>query len=138
MTESVEEKLLRYETVLDLQIREIDRLRAENERLRTVAGAHGVLKSIYLDPDAPQSLRTKAAAAALPCETPRLQSIPPAIDVTCEEIEPLAQVVARQRARADAMLREARNIEVSPSGAVRVLPKPGSNGGNGADDNSQS
>jgi hypothetical protein len=70
--ETAEEKLLRYETVLDLQIREIDRLRAENERLRTVAGAHGVLKDVYLNRDLPESLRAKAAAAALPHEVPRL------------------------------------------------------------------
>ena len=61
--ETAEERLLRYETVLDLQVREIDRLRTENERLRTVAGAHGVLKEIYLDPDAPQGTRIKAAQA---------------------------------------------------------------------------
>jgi len=37
-------------------------------------------------------------------------------------------VIARQRARCEAMQREARDIEVLPSGLVRVLPKPGSNG----------
>ena len=43
--------------------------------------------------------------------------------------EPLHLLLARQRKRADAMQREMRNIEVSSSGAVRILPKPGSNGG---------
>ena len=39
--------------------------------------------------------------SALPHETPRLESVPPAIDATCEEIvEPLAVVVERQRKRA--------------------------------------
>ena len=118
MTETTEEKLARFETVIGLQMQEIDRLRAENERLRTVAGAHGVLKEIYLDPDAPQGNRIKAASAALPHESPRIIPQPPAIDSTCEEIEPLAVVIERQRKRADAMQREARDIEVLPSGAV--------------------
>jgi hypothetical protein len=136
MTESVEEKLLRYETVLDLQIREIDRLRAENERLRTVAGAHGVLKEIYLDPDAPQGARIKAAQAALNVEKPSLKPQPAPLDLVAEEIEPLATVVTRQRARADALMGEARDIEVSPSGAVRILPRSGSNGGSGGHEGS--
>jgi hypothetical protein len=128
MTETVEEKLARFETVIGLQMQEIDRLRSENERLRTVAGAHGVLKEIYLDPDAPQGNRIKAAQAALPHETPRLTPVPPPLDLVAEEYEPLAVVVERQRKRADALQREMRDIEVLPSGAVRILPKPGSNG----------
>jgi hypothetical protein len=130
MTETAEEKLVRFETVIGLQMQEIERLRAENERLRTVAGAHGVLKEIYLNPDAPQGNRIKAAQAAIQHEVPRLTPQPPAIDSNCEEVyEPLADVIARQRARCDRMQREARDIEVLPSGLVRVLPKPGSNGG---------
>jgi hypothetical protein len=129
MGETAEEKLARFETVIGLQMQEIDRLRSENERLRTVAGAHGVLKEIYLDPDAPQGNRIKAATAALPHETPRLMPQPPAIDATCQEIIPLAELVSRRRARQDAMEREARDIEVDSFGRiVRVLPKPGSNG----------
>src|SRR6516162_7601893 len=103
MTETAEEKLARFETVISLQMQEIDRLRAENERLRTVAGAHGVLKEIYLDPDAPQGNRIKAAQAALPHETPRLTPVPPPLDLVAEEIEPLADLIARQRARVDRM-----------------------------------
>ena len=106
MAETAEEKLARFETVIDLQMKELDRLRAENERLRTVAGAHGVLKEIYLNPDAPQGNRIKAAQAALPHEVPRLESVPPPLDLVAEPIEPLADVVARQRARADRMLAE--------------------------------
>jgi hypothetical protein len=102
--ETSEEKLLRYETILDLQIREIDRLRAENERLRTVAGAHGVLKEIYLDPEAPQGNRIKAAIGALPHEIPKLQSVSQ-LELSAEpEPEPLAELVHRQRMRADRLL----------------------------------
>ena len=68
----------------------------------------------------------------MPHETPRLESVPPPLDLVAQEYEPLAVVVERQRRRADAMQREMRDIEVSPSGAVRILPKPGSTGvGNG-------
>jgi hypothetical protein len=98
MTETAEEKLARFETVIGLQMKEIDRLRAENERLRTVAGAHGVLKEIYLNPDAPQGNRIKAAQAALPHEVPRLESVPPPLDLVAEPVEPLADVVARHKA----------------------------------------
>jgi|SRR6516164_3424332 hypothetical protein len=125
--ETIEEKLLRYETVLDLQIREIDRLRAENERLRTVAGAHGVLKEIYLDPEAPQVNRIKAASACLVHETPKLQSVSQ-LELSAEpEPEPLADLVSRQRARADRMLTE--NIEFK-----RLLPVSSQRNGNGQDD----
>ena len=106
MTETTEEKLARFETVIGLQMQEIDRLRAENERLRTVAGAHGVLKEIYLDPDAPQGNRIKAAQAAIQHEVPRLTPQPPALELTAEPIMPLAEVVRLQRARADRMMLE--------------------------------
>jgi hypothetical protein len=134
--ETVEEKLARYEHVIGAQMTRIAELSAEIERLRAEGGAHAALKSIYLDPDAPQSLRAKAAGLALQHEVPKLQSVPPAIDATCEEIEyePLADLVARQRARADRMQREARDIEVLPSGLVRVLPKPGDKGSGSGND----
>ena len=126
--ETVEQKLARYEYVLGAQMTEITRLREENERLSSAQGAHATLKSIYADSNQPAGLRIKAAAASLPHEVPKLQSVPPAIDATCEEIIPLSELVEKQRKRADAMLRDWHDIEVSPSGAVRILPKPGSNG----------
>jgi len=127
MTETAEEKLARFETVIGLQMQEIDRLRAENERLRTVAGAHGVLKEIYLDPNAPQGNRIKAAQAALPHEVPRLESVPPPLELTAEPIEPLADVVARQRARADLMMRDDPQFRALRSRQVIPL-KPNGNG----------
>ena len=91
------------------------------------------LQNIYRNCDLPESLRTKAAGLALQHEVPRLLPEKAPLDLVAEEeIEPLAVVVERQRRRADALQREARDIEVSPSGVVRVLPKPGSNGGNGS------
>ena len=118
-----------YEDVLRRLTAKCEELVAENARLRSAENnAHAVLREVYNDPTASPAVRVKAAGLALPHETPRLQPAPPAIDSTCEEIEPLADVIARQRARADAMQREMRDIEISPSGIVRVLPKPGSNG----------
>jgi hypothetical protein len=116
--------------VMKRQMARIAELEAEVERLKANASAHQTLASIYSDPAQPTGHRIKAAGLALGVETPRLESVPPAINATCEEIyEPLADVIARQRARCERMQREMRDIEVSPSGVVRVLPKPGSNGG---------
>jgi hypothetical protein len=135
MTETAEEKLARFETVIGLQMQEITRLREENERLRAASNAHSVLREIYLDRSLPESLRAKAAQAALPHEVPRLTPQPPAIDVTAEPYEPLAVVVQRQRARLarlDAMPR--RNIRVLANGEVVTLDEI--NAGNGQDDSS--
>jgi hypothetical protein len=53
------------------------------------------------------------------------------LDLTAEgPPEPLADVVHRQRARANRMQREARNIQVLPSGQVLLLE------GNGSGDSS--
>jgi hypothetical protein len=58
---------------------------------------------------------------------------PQPLELTAEEIEPLAVVVERQRARQNAL--QGGDIEVSASGVVRVLShKPGSDGGNGSGD----
>jgi hypothetical protein len=64
-----------YEDVIRRQMAEIDRLRNEVKCLTAEADAHGVLKAVYLDRDAPQSLRVKAASAALPVEKPKLLSV---------------------------------------------------------------
>jgi len=125
---SIKAKLDDAKHVVRRQMARIAELEAEVERLKANASAHQTLASIYADPNQPTGHRIRAATAALACETPRLESVPPAIDATCEEIEPLADVIARQRARADAMQREMRDIQVLPSGVVRVLPKPGGNG----------
>jgi hypothetical protein len=53
------------------------------------------------------------------------------LPLRAEPSEPLAVVVERQRARQNAL--QGRDIEVTDSGVVRILPKPGGNGGNGSD-----
>jgi hypothetical protein len=134
--DSIEAKLNEYETLLKLQMAKIEELVAENERLTSALGAHTVLKSIYSDPNQPTVHRIKAAGLALGHEVPKLQSVPPALDLVAEEVIPLAELVTQRRARQREL--EGRDIEVTASGAVRILPKPGSNGGNGADDSDQS
>jgi hypothetical protein len=78
--ESAEQKLKRYEYVLDAQADEIDKLRAEVARLTEGADAHTVLQSLYRNRELPESLRAKAASAALPTERPRLMSTVPSME----------------------------------------------------------
>jgi hypothetical protein len=75
--ETPEQKLKRYEYVLDAQADEIDKLRAEVKRLTEGADAHTVLQSLYRNRELPEGNRIKAASAALPVEKPRLHSIVP-------------------------------------------------------------
>jgi hypothetical protein len=74
--ETPEAKLKRHEDALVACMTEITKLREENNRLRATAnataGAHDVLRELYLDPDTPPALRAKCAIGALPHETPRL------------------------------------------------------------------
>ena len=128
--ETLEQKLARYEFVLDAYVRELTKLREENELLRSAAGAHEVLKSIYADANQPIGQRVKAATAALGVEKPRLTPVPPAIDVTAEEIIPLPELVAQRRARADKML-----LEPPFSNLPKVFPR---GDGNGSDDDTGS
>jgi len=93
-----------------------------------------VLQSLYRDPNQPAGHRIKAATAALNVESAPLKPVEPAIDATCEEIIPLAELVTQQRARVDRMEREAKQIRVLSDGRVLVLDEP--DGGNGSGDDS--
>jgi hypothetical protein len=89
------------------QADEITRLRAAVAKLTEgVDDAHTTLRRLYLDEAMSPNTRVRAAQAALNVEKPRLESVPPPLDLVAEPIEPLADVVARQRARADRMLLE--------------------------------
>jgi hypothetical protein len=99
MTETAEQKLTRYEYVIDAQMTEIDRLRAENERLRAEGGAHAALKDVYLNPESSEGNKIKAAAASLPFERPKLMSVEPPLELRA--VEPLKDLLERRRARAD-------------------------------------
>jgi hypothetical protein len=93
-----------YDDVVRQLVAKVEQLVAENARLRSSENnAHSVLREVYNDPTASPAVRVKAAGLALPHETPRLESVPPPLELVAEEYEPLAVVVERQRARADAM-----------------------------------
>src|SRR6516162_5260101 len=99
VVETLEAKLKRHEDALVACMAEITRLREENTRLRSEkSDALSVLREVYNDPTASPSHRIKAAGLALPHEVPRPESVPPPLDLVAEPVEPLAEVVRRQRA----------------------------------------
>jgi hypothetical protein len=104
--ETVEQKLARYEFVLDAYVRELTTLREENERLKSADGAHDVLRRIYLNEAESSNTRLKAAQASINFEKSRLENVPPPLELAAEPYEPLAVVVERQRARAERIARE--------------------------------
>jgi len=91
-------------TKLEEAVGEVDRLRNVVAKLTGTDDAHSTLRRLYLDETQPPNTRLKAAQASINFEKSRLESVPPAIDATCEEIEPLSVVVERQRKRADAIM----------------------------------
>ena len=130
--ETPEERLQRFETVIRLQMEEIEKLRAEVARLTEGADAISTLRSIYRDRDLPESLRAKGAIGCLPHEAPRLLPERAPVELQAEEPpEPLAVVVERQRQRCDAM--QGRDIQVLSSGQVLLLEPNGGNGSDGDD-----
>jgi hypothetical protein len=129
--ETAEERLARYEFVIDAYVRELAKLREENERLRSEAGAHGVLRNIYLDEAQSSGVRVKAAQAALNVEKPRLAPVEAPLELTAEPIEDLATVVQRQRARANRLL--ALPLEERAALITGVVRR---DDGNGSDDSS--
>jgi len=125
--ETAEQRLARYEYVLDAYVRELTTLREENERLRSAAGAHGVLKNIYNDVTQPTGHRIKAAGLALGHESAPLKPVEPPLDLVAEPYEPLSVVVERQRKRCNA-------IQSLPLAEREALIRGVSIDGNGSDD----
>src|SRR5215470_6028743 len=113
-----------YDSVVQRLTVKLEQLAAENARLRAEkSDALSVCQQLYSDPTAPAALRLKAAGLALPHETPRLEPVPPPLDLVAEPVIPLAELVAKRRAHVDRMNAEARQIRVLPSGQVIVLDK---------------
>ena len=78
--ETAEEKLARYEFVLDAYVRELTALREENARLKEGANALVTLQNIYRNGDLPESLRTKIAGQGFaPVARPLPSALPVAL-----------------------------------------------------------
>ena len=71
-----EQKLVRFEHVIKLQMAEITKLRTENKRLLDwILGTNDALtclQGIYQNPEASEYSKIKAATGALPFERPKL------------------------------------------------------------------
>ena len=127
---SIKQELDEAAAIIRMQTARIAVLEAEVERLQAAGGAHSVLKNIYLDRAQPESLRAKAATAALPHETPKLMPERAPLDLVAERTEMSLFDLAEARRKKQEGLRD-RDIEVRANGQVILLPR---NGGNGSDD----
>jgi hypothetical protein len=117
-----------YEGVIRLLTAKVEELVAANQRLSSELTAHQTLRAIYSDSTQPATVRVRAAQAALNVETPRLESVPPPLDLVAEPVEPLSVLVERQRRRADAIL--ALPLEQRAA----LITGVGRDDGNGSDD----
>ena len=113
--ETAEEKLARYEFVIDAYVRELTALREENERLRSAAGAHDVLRSIYSDINQPTGHRLKAAGLALGHESAPLKPVEAPLDLVAEPVIPLAELVTMRRKHVDHCCASSRKLEYCPA-----------------------
>jgi hypothetical protein len=104
VADSIKAQIDEAKHVMRRQMARIAELEAEVERLRSAASAHDVLKSIYSDANQPTGHRLKAAGLALGHESPPLKPAEAPLELVAEPIEPLADIVARQRARCDRIL----------------------------------
>jgi len=94
-----------YDDVVRKLTIELERVIAENARLRNSENsAHSVLREVYNDPSASPHVRVLAAKAAISHESAPLKPQPAPLDLVAEKPLPLAEVVRRQRARADALM----------------------------------
>ena len=122
------DELIRQLTIrLRETVDENDRLRAELARMTEGASAYATLSDIQRNRDLPAAVRTKAAIACLSREMAPLAPEKAPLDLVAEPPPiPLAELVTLQRARADRMEREMRQIRVLPSVSSLPLPPLGS------------
>ena len=128
--DSIASKFAEYEYTIKLLTAKVEEQAAEIDRLTSaLGGAHATLRTVYSDNSQPAGVRVKAAQAALPHETPRLNPVSQ-LDLAAEpEPIPLAEVIRLQRARADRML-----LEPPFSNLPKVVPFRSN--GNGDDSSS--
>ena len=136
MTDDRDDLIRQLAQRLQETVDENDRLQALVAKLTgTENDAHSTLRRIYLDEAQSSATRVKAAQASINFEKSRLENVPPPMELTAEPVEPLHQLIERQRARADRMAREARQIRVLPNGQVLVLDEPNGDGGDDSSNN---
>src|SRR5215469_11756316 len=91
-----EQKLIRFERVIKLQMAEIAKLRTENKHLLDwilgTSDALTCLQGIYQNPESSEYSKIKAATGALPFERPKLS-----VAVSVRGSDVLANVWTRQR-----------------------------------------
>ena len=102
--ESIKTKFAEYEYTIKLLTAKVEELAAENELLKSNLDAHQTLRQIYSNPNSAEGNRIKAAQADLTVEKPRLAMTAYVGKQQTEEvIIPLADLIRRRRARADAL-----------------------------------
>jgi hypothetical protein len=101
MTDAEKIELLRAK--LEETLSENDRLQVLVAKLMGTDDAHSTLRRLYLDEAQNPNTRVRAASAALNVEKPSLKPEPAPLNLVAEKIEPMADLVARQRRRADAL-----------------------------------
>jgi len=126
MTDDRDELIRQLTIRLRETVDENDRLRAELARMTEGASAYATLSDIHRNRELPAAVRAKAAIGCLPHEMPKLMPERAPLELSAEPIEPLAQLVERQRARADAILS-------LPLAARSAMFDPGSDGNSGDD-----
>jgi hypothetical protein len=125
----------RCEYTIEYQKQEIDRLRAEVQRLTHLlegkTNAHLTLQNIYSTPNSSEGNRLKAAAASLPFERPKLMPERAPLELAAEPEPMLLEELVKVRMERQDRL-EAEQFELR-SGLL--LPVPGKRGnGDGSDD----
>ena len=129
--ETPQQKIARYELVLDAQADEIDKLRAENGRLidwiMGDANAHTALQSVYNNPQSSETNRVKAASAAIGYEQGKIRDEPPFLELKASI--PLTELLPVRLKRC-LELEEEQQAELRSA----VLLGPGPRNGNGSDD----
>jgi hypothetical protein len=133
----ISQLVMRLQEAID----ENDKLRAELARAAEGASAYDTLSDMHRNRDLPETVRLRAAIGCLPHELPKIQSVPPAMNLVAEEDEPLADKVERQRKRCyaiQALPLEQREKLVRGVGHENMATGHFNSAGNGRDDDTAS
>ena len=128
----LQSKLAECEDVIRQLVTKLQETVDENDRLKFLvanltegASAHATLQELHRNRDLPAAIRAKAAIGCLGVESAPLKPVEAPLELTAE-YEPLADVVARQRALLDRLL--ALSIEERSAMIAGVVGRDGGNG----------